>query len=69
MSTENLTFEQIQALQDERDRIALRDEFAKAALTGICSQRERYTANEIANYAYSFADAMMHRRSLVEERV
>lgn len=46
----------------------IRDEFAMAALTGICSAsfKEPVSAKDVAEYAYVIAQAMMEERKKYE---
>ena len=47
----------------EAERIALRDEFAKAALQGILADHTRdMYPHEFAKHAYVLADAMLEAR-------
>jgi hypothetical protein len=51
--------EERQAVENAR----LRDEFAKAALTGMCAQfHEHWTKEALARNSYEIADAMMSAR-------
>jgi hypothetical protein len=58
-------FAHAQAFRDQcaAEMSTLRDDFAKAALTGMLARHDaRGNAAEYANLSYEFADAMLNRR-------
>lgn len=58
----NANREYRKALSQQQNASTLRDQFAMAALTGLCSQPFIPNSEKLAKDCYAYADAMMEAR-------